>query len=413
MTLDQHCHLALSRVCIRVLDVCRLRGTDKVKVLGYACTYWLPHAQRCQDAGLDVEEELPEFMRKCKAKKTTRAIEESIKMLRMSQAKEAHLLEGQASMLVLLSTMGCTSLLRRHLETCVECDEACKSGDPRLYRAALLNSIIGRHPDTSSFLLEHRSQRDINELFDNTTPLYDASYFASSGEARDRVQRMDLVRFLISRGADPAVHSRLGYEYPVHAAIALGNRPLIEELLKPSASRAEQLMRLQRKRKGWTALHFAVESRRAHRGRLAVLRTLLHHVPRGLGLLGLLDDDGNTPMALAEKMGGEEGEDFVEAFEDFEEEDAPVREASDADKVAIRPVNIEVAEVLGSDFTVAVSVERKRAVDTKEYTQEMRDATPRCLSVLRSTSFLALFSTVKVGLPIPCRLHFVQSDDLP
>lgn len=329
VSLEQRCHLSLFQICTRVLDLCQLRGEDKVKFLDYACEFWLRHAQGSQD--LVAAKELPQFMRKCKAKKTLRVIQETIKALTLSQAKEAHLLENQNSMLVLLSTMGCTSLLRQHLQSCMVCEEACKSqaSDPTQYRTALMNSIIGRHPDTASFLLEIRAQGDINELFDHTTPLYDASYFASSGNTRDQAQRLDLVRFLISRGADPAVHSMMGYEYPLHAAIALGNKLLIKELLKSSTAKAEQLMKLQRKRKGWTALHFALESGRAHRDRLSVLRTLLDSAPKGVGLLGLLDNDGNTPMMLAEKMGGSEGEDFVEAFEDFEmeEEEAALRDA--------------------------------------------------------------------------------------
>ena len=114
--------------------------------------------------------------------------------------------------------------------------EACKSddSDPTPLRTALLNAIIGRHFDTASFLLENRANGDINELFSNATALYDAAYFASNGKASDQAQRLDLVRFLISRGADPAVHSMMSYEYPLHAAIALGNKLLIEELLKPA-----------------------------------------------------------------------------------------------------------------------------------------------------------------------------------
>jgi hypothetical protein len=333
VSLEKRCHLFLFQVCTRVLDLCSLRGSDTVHMLDYASECWLRHARGCQDL-FSTMTELPEFMRNCKSRKTARVIEETIKALRRSQEKEAQLLDRQNTMLVLLSTIGCTSLLRQHLQTCIKCEEACKSdeSDPTQLRTALLNAIIGRHFDTASFLLENRANGDINELFSNATVLYDAAYFASCGKASDQAQRLDLVRFLISRGADPAVHSMMSYEYPLHAAIALGNKLLIEELLKPSAAKAEQLIKLPLKRrgcKGWTALHFAVNSGRTHRDKLSVLRTVLKLAPKNVGLLSLEDAEGNTPIAMAVNIEGSEGEDLAEAFEDFEieEEEAALRNA--------------------------------------------------------------------------------------
>lgn len=333
ISLEKRCHLFLFQVCTRVLGLCSLRGSDTVHLLDYASEFWLRHARGCQEL-LSTTTELPEFMRNCKSRKTARVIEETTKALRRSQEKEAQLLDRENTMLVLLSTIGCTSLLRQHLQTCIKCEEACKSddSDPTPLRTALLNAIIGRHFDTASFLLENRANGDINELFSNATALYDAAYFASNGRASDQAQRLDLVQYLISRGADPAVHSMMSYEYPLHAAIALGNKLLIEELLKPSAAKAEQLIKLPLKRrgcKGWTALHFAVNSGRTHRDKLSVLRTVLKLAPKNVGLLKLEDAEGNTPVAMAVEIGGSEGEDLVEAFEDFEieEEEAALRNA--------------------------------------------------------------------------------------
>ncbi|KAI9149006.1 Phospholipase A I [Paramyrothecium foliicola] len=317
--LDEHCHLLLFKICIHVLDFCRLRGKDDVKFLDYACEYWLRHAQKCGEL-VNSLEKLPTFMLSCKTKKTGRLIEEQIKLLHTSQAKESIVLEGQDTMLVLLSTMGCTSLLRRHLQTCSTCQKAIKAEDEEsdAYRVALTNAIIGRWNDTASYLLELNPQGDINSLFDDTTLLYDACYFASlTTDPLDKAQRMEVVRFLLNRGADPSVASLRGYEYPLHVAIALGNEDLIEELLSTKSATAEKLLKMARIHKGWSALHFAVESQRRPRERLSVLQTLLKVAPRGVGLLETLDKDGNTPLALAEKVSGVNGEDLVEAFEDF------------------------------------------------------------------------------------------------
>ncbi|KAM0418888.1 hypothetical protein ACHAPT_012153 [Fusarium lateritium] len=316
--LEERCHLFLFRICLRVLDFCRLRGQDNVKVLDYACEFWLCHAQKSDDL-LETIEELPNFMRNCKTRKASRVIEENIKRLKLAQAKEHVLLESQNSMLVLLATMGCTSLLRQHLQTCLACNEACTSCDagPLQYRTALNNAIIGRWLDTASYLLELRSQGDINSLVDDTTLLYDACYFGSKGSASQRLQGLEVVRFLISRGADPGIPSSLGYEFPLHVAIALGNKVLIEELLGPQAAKTEELLKA-RACGGWTALHVAIESGRPHHERLSVLETVLKFAPKGAGLLELLNDDGNTPMALAEKVDGPDGEDLLEAFEDFQ-----------------------------------------------------------------------------------------------
>lgn len=70
-------------------------------------------------------------------------------------------------------------------------------------------------------------------------------------------------------------------------------------------------------RKELTTLHFAVDSRRPHRDKAAILETILNLAPHAVSLLEILDSDGNTPMMLAKKVKGREGEDLVEAFEDF------------------------------------------------------------------------------------------------
>lgn len=173
--LEEGCQLFLFETCLRILGYCRLRDNDDVKCLDYACTFWLRHAQKSDDI-LETIGELPNFMLDCTTKKATRVIKVTAKSIKMSQARENVFLEDQSGMLVLLANMGCTTLLHKHLQTCSTCKEACTSCDTGTYRVALNNSIIGRSPDTASYLLETGSP-DINSLHENTTLLYETCYF--------------------------------------------------------------------------------------------------------------------------------------------------------------------------------------------------------------------------------------------
>lgn len=341
--LENECHLLLLKICLAILHRCGMEHeADKekgIQLRDYACEFWLRHAQKCRTLPKDFE--LPQFLlQNCRRTKTKRLLKEQIKLLNRSGALECLLFEWQDDdepimMAVLLATMGCTELLQRHLEGCKPCKKMLDpivddkmpledSSSLTQYRAALQNAIMGSWTDTALFLLEQYPLGDINTLFDQRTLLYHASYFACETlDLAESNKRMKCVSFLLSRGADPTVQSPFWWEYPLHVAIHNDNKNLMKSLFQNATpAQAEAMFKVRRRRKGWTALHFAVtHDRRA--GRPQILENLLEFAPKNVGLLDMRDEDGKTPLDLA-KQAGADSKKLAEHLEDFkmeEEED--------------------------------------------------------------------------------------------
>ncbi|KAF6798811.1 nacht and ankyrin domain protein [Colletotrichum musicola] len=306
-TTEQHAHRLLFECCIRAFDACGLKGDDTVKFLDYAYEFWPVHAREAGDL-LDAEDsaKLPSFMQKCKSKKWQRVLAQHIRCLKNSQVKEALLLEDESAMLVLLATMGCTTLLRRHLDTCAACRDACTKYDGKkdVFGSALSNSLIAKRTDTARFLLDVHCNGDVNAPSpDGRTLLYQACYF----------NHEEIVEFLLKRGADAALPSSRLYEYPLHAAIAKGYTRIIELLLRHlDEEEVEDLLKLPRETSGWTAIHFVMACGRPVSDRKRILDTMLQFAPRGVGLLEMRDDNGLTPAELAR---------VIDEEQDLEEDD--------------------------------------------------------------------------------------------
>lgn len=335
MSLERACDLLLYKMCCTVLDHCKLRGRDDAKILDYALQYGLRHAQRCGE--LPKGTKLPDVIEgKCSLRKSQQFIKLHVKLLAEAQENEFLLLSEYADddeaednlyMVLLLSTMGCKSLLRAHLQKCTVCDNILKTASTDdestdIFWDCLANATMGGHEETARFLLELYSPNDINLQVQGMTPLYRACYSAS--QFVERKSELGLVRILLSMDADPCEPSCNLYEYPLQAAIALNNPQLIRELLHPS--RAESVLRATMKECGRTALHFAIESpQRKPKVKLEILELLLKLAPKGLGLQELPDGDGRTPRDLAEGMDDEYGDEVQDLLEQYEDDDRKVK----------------------------------------------------------------------------------------
>jgi len=212
----------------------------------------------------------------------------------------------------MLGTLGCTKLLQRHFTSCEACQRDVGMYSPR-YHKALQNSIIGRWPDITIWLLEKHidAEFDINELYDDRTLLYKASYFGQN----------EVVSFLLARGADPCKRSPMAYEYPIHAAIQLGREDVIRILLQHTSASDQFKLR---RHGGYTPLHNAVESKQPFRTKIAVLRLLLQKAPKGVGILELKADGGTSVLDLvrrASQNAGKEHEEILDEIEDFQDEE--------------------------------------------------------------------------------------------
>jgi hypothetical protein len=305
---SQRYHLFLLKTCLRTLDFCKLRGEEKVSFVEYACESWVYHARNCGGL-IHTLKDIPSFLQNCTGRKASRVIERNIQKLRDASAKEWFLVETEKSLLVLLATLGCTQLLQRHLNDCRFCKDACLKGsdEPEVYRKALKNAVISGRTETAGWLLDTHCDEGINMLLDGATLLYRACRFGDH----------EVVKFLLSKGADPFARSRNKYEYPLHVAIELGHNNIVQELLLSSHTNTAELYKLHRRRDGATAFHMAICSGQGNTRKMPVFNTLIRNAPKGIGLLDLLDNKGETPMSLARKLQDEDSDDIQDDLDDF------------------------------------------------------------------------------------------------
>ncbi|KAH7320655.1 hypothetical protein B0I35DRAFT_510509 [Stachybotrys elegans] len=313
----EHCHLRLFESCVNTIDFFGSnKSNEQTGFLDYAYEFWTQHARR-SGVLINTLTELPYFISNCKLRKAGLVIHEHSKRLLLSQARESVLLpyhENDAlesddkipdismlslgpppSMVVMLATMGCTDLLRVHMSKCRVCKKACSidEGDPIQYKTAVKNALIGKWTEAASFLLDLNYNGNIDALVNGQTLLYGACYF------RD----VEVVKYLLSRGSDASISCDTAYEFPLHAAIALGFEDIIKLLLEADSEKTGQLFKMPRYDDNWTALHFAVDSGRSAYERTRILKVLLKLAPRGVGLLDIEDVDGYTPLELASQTG--------------------------------------------------------------------------------------------------------------
>ncbi|KAH7382544.1 hypothetical protein DE146DRAFT_231539 [Phaeosphaeria sp. MPI-PUGE-AT-0046c] len=305
----QHSHLTFANICFRAIEA---DLADATAFNGYANENWVYHARDCEQLFLEISE-IPTFMSNCAKRASKRVIEQQIHAIKDSpKATQSHLLEEKDGLLVLLATLGCTHVLRRHVEDCSRCKEDIASFADR-YCKALQNSIIGRWTDTTMWLLEKHCDADfqVNQLYQDQTLLYKASYFG----------QLEVMSFLLDKGADPSQRSPIGYEYPLHVAIELGNEAVVRVLLQHTSCHDQFKLR---RNGGNTPLHNAVKSRQATRTKLGVLKLLLKKAPTGVGIMDIQDDKGDSVVTLARRLsedGGRPYEKMLDEIEDFYEED--------------------------------------------------------------------------------------------
>lgn len=318
--LNQDCHRLLFRICGSILEKCSLRGEDDILMVDYACEHWLHHSRMCGELPRD----LPGFMKKCTHPKAQLFIKEQIGYLRMKM--EFMFLEEQKSMMVLLATLGCKDLLRRHLDTCEPCGTSLPSPSDvvlqsDLFMTSLCNAIQARKFETAMYLLRFLPPQHVDERNeDNQTLLYMTCCSAHDAMPEDDTGP-ELVKVLLERGASPCVPSAAVHEFPLHFAIGEADEPLIQVLCRGYQEREPEnfveLLEYEHGTTGWPPLHYALKCERlTPEERVAVLSALREAVPEGADLLTLQDSDGKNPKDIAEEIGDYAIIDKVWEFDD-------------------------------------------------------------------------------------------------
>lgn len=349
--LEEAANRLLFRICTNVLNSFTFKDSiDKYKgkeIFDYACEFWLHHAHKC--GKLPRGWPAPKFLRqRCDLRRPLQLLQNQQQFLARSLAMEHALLEEpydpnksmeKPHLMLVLATMGCTELLGQHLEKCSHCQKAIQLADTQkpflsgagdsVYSTALKNTVLQGYTDTALYLLKLRPTKHINAPLQESTLLYDATYFAGNHpDAAVRASRIKCVRFLLDEvGANPCVESTFAYNFPLHVALMLGDVPLVKLLMekKPKA-----VLTAPRSHNGETALHLAM--RKCAENQLAAVEMMLELAPDGLGLMAKEDSDGRTPrdvLEARERCSDEVRQNLEDVLDDFEEKDkAPTTKKS-------------------------------------------------------------------------------------
>lgn len=317
--LEQECHALLFRICGIVLDKFSLNtGSNNVHLLDYACEFWLRHSIACGE--LPPDNALPEFfMNRCTKRKAQRFIKHQIHFLEQARAKECKSLENQTSMTVLLATLGCTALLRRHIEACDCCKmdmcvEANGEQPSAVLQASLYNAISTAKFDTAKYLIGLLPPEHLNMSIRDWTLLYTTCFYVNI-MASEYEKGLDLVKTLLDLGADACEPSETDDMFPMHLAISVADHRLIEVICKERNGQAlDDIFEMGQVKTGKTALHHAVTCELAEpRERQAVLATLRKLAPDRNKLLHMRDKEKRTPVDLAD-----DDEDLLDELELFQ-----------------------------------------------------------------------------------------------
>lgn len=332
--LEQRCHLHMFKICGLALQWYTMTGDDGLRLVNYTHEYWLRHAQMC---GSRLEEmELPEFMQRCWKNKKDPAklfIQRQVQQLLDSMDSEIIYLKDDTSMMVLLATLGCTVLLRRHIRTCRRClrelpDPSSTEEPSARYLEALSNAIDMGQFETATYLLGRLPPKHINvQLEREMTPLYQTCDFNCMAEStREKEQSLDFVCALLDGGACVLENCwyRGPYQVPLHLAIASNNRALVEVLCRGRGpKRLEEMLTVRHEPWGWTALHCAVKfnaERRKPTTNLGTLQALLKCAPKPFKFASLKDDDGKTALQLAQEIHDDAAVRLLERYQVGDEE---------------------------------------------------------------------------------------------
>ncbi len=283
------CHQQMLSTCIQALRVGNLEHTQKEgsslsgPFSGYAYGFWMKHAAASDTALSDYN--WPSFLRRCEHS-TADIVRLYKRDLSRRDWKQSLQLNRDNDLLVLISASGCTSLVREHVKHC-PCLEKVHSLGPSGYAVghrAFYQAVKFGKAEIVGFLGEIRAIRaKVNFCYPlQGTALYSACYSGNE----------EIIRKLLSLGADIDRLSNGPYGSALHVASALGRDSTVELLLHNGALPWIKNARLM------TPLHLA-----AKYGRTSVARILARALLQVGHKLDDEDDDKHTALSYAERGG--------------------------------------------------------------------------------------------------------------
>lgn len=275
LDVEKASHFLLLRICLKVIDFDDFeQGAQESPLRSYAAHFWIEHAREKGEYLTD-DFELPPPIKIC-TDKTSRLFK-LYKDYRVSSFRPLNLaFEQEDNPVVLLASEGCGSFAMEHAEYCPFCSPQDVEDDEKMNISPETSIMMDRalYFATSHWqvdtvrLFRQSSQYKFNpsRIFRGSSSLYKACYD----------DQPDILKELLSMGADICKLVPGGYKSGLHAAVAQDYRRIIEVIFSHEQSDPRLLLELAVDffgGKGFTALHVA-----ALYGRLDAATILLRHI---------------------------------------------------------------------------------------------------------------------------------------
>jgi hypothetical protein len=292
-------HLKVAKVCMQVVHE---EVTDS-PFFEYAAQFWTAHARKA-DCAVDGSFEPPEFVTRCSLLRSGNIVRQFVACVRRSgrsnQAVSAEdtvawrPLMGEECILVLLAYEGCSRLLQRHMEECLQTDECCEN--PGVVKQALCLAARQGRLEAVRVIRDFLARRPLDIQINEADPV--------TGETPLSLacmhNRIELVPVLLDMGCSLlGTADCRGPSQPLRFAVRDGNPALIKTILHhASKKRILEDVLASQDFDGCTVIHRAAEA-----GSSPVLKQLLGALRRDelRRVVGKKSKRGETALDVASR----------------------------------------------------------------------------------------------------------------
>lgn len=264
-------HLKVAKVCMQVVH----EEVTDAPFFEYAAQFWTAHARKA-DCAVDGSFEPPDFATRCSLLRSGNIVRQFVACVRRNGRSNQAVspedtmvwrpLVGEGRILVLLAYEGCSRLLQRHMEECLQTDECC--GNPGVVKRALCLAARQGRLEAVRVIRDFLARRPLDIQINEADPV--------TGETPLSLacmhNRTELVPVLLDMGCSllGAADCR-GPSQPLRFAVRNGNPALIKTILHhASRKRILEDVLASQDLDGCTVIHRAAEA-----GSSPVLKQLL------------------------------------------------------------------------------------------------------------------------------------------
>ena len=228
-------HRLLFELCMNVIDTVLIDEEDDGPITQYAYSQWMYHARHSREHLSGAE--LPKCITQCgyQADKLAKRYQSHI---RKNEALNSFYIQDEVNLMVLLAAEGCSEVLQNHLDHCHSCAEELDisdgpEGGPSVWERALFYATFSQHLSVVQTLIKKAGKQcNPNRKMYRSNAIYRACFTG----------QVEIVKLLLSVGADPTARVEECYVTPLHAATTRNKADVIKVLLRSDRHDARELL---------------------------------------------------------------------------------------------------------------------------------------------------------------------------